>query len=171
MQARIGFSLLLFWLMTGVALAHGPTHQEVVEQITIDAPPAKVWAAIKDFGDVESLLPMVERSESAGGNEPGATRTLYLKGGGELHEVLKRYEPDRMRYAYRIPMATHDVHVLPVSNYSSTLSVDPAGQGHSLVTWKGAFYRGYMNNNPPPSSTTRPRSLPSRGSTRRPLRI
>jgi hypothetical protein len=38
---------------------------------------------------------------------------------------------------------------LPVTNYSSTIKVSAAG-GKSTVEWRGAFYRGYPNNNPPP---------------------
>ena len=39
--------------------------------------------------------------------------------------------------------------VLPVKNYSSMLSVKGEGD-KSTVEWKGAFYRGFLNNNPPP---------------------
>ncbi|MGN1285302.1 MAG: SRPBCC family protein, partial [Bradyrhizobium sp.] len=40
--------------------------------------------------------------------------------------------------------------VLPVTNYSSTLSVSPAPGGKSKLEWAGAFYRGFPNNDPPP---------------------
>ena len=39
--------------------------------------------------------------------------------------------------------------MLPVNNYSSTISVAAQGANASKVTWRGAFYRGFMNNNPP----------------------
>jgi hypothetical protein len=42
------------------------------------------------------------------------------------------------------------VKVLPVTNYSSTITVTPAEGGKSTVEWRGAFYRGYPNNDPPP---------------------
>jgi hypothetical protein len=35
--------------MVGTASAHGPTRQKVRESIEINAPPAKVWAAIGTF--------------------------------------------------------------------------------------------------------------------------
>ncbi len=38
---------------------------------------------------------------------------------------------------------------LPVSNYSSSIRVSGEG-AKSTVEWKGAFYRGYVNNDPPP---------------------
>jgi hypothetical protein len=36
-----------------------------------------------------------------------------------------------------------------VTNYTSTIQVTPEGN-KSTVEWRGAFYRGYPNNNPPP---------------------
>jgi hypothetical protein len=42
-----------------------------------------------------------------------------------------------------------DVKVLPITNYSSTISVKDAG-GKATVEWKGAYYRGFVNNDPPP---------------------
>ncbi len=53
-----------------------------------------------------------------------------------------------MTYSYRIDEV--DVKVLPVTNYSSTIIVLPDGDGKSKVEWRGAFYRGYPNDNPPP---------------------
>ena len=48
---------------------------------------------------------------------------------------------------YRITKV--DVKTLPVNDYSSTIEVEGDG-AKSKVTWRGAFYRGYMNNDPPP---------------------
>ena len=42
--------------------------------------------------------------------------------------------------------------VLPVTNYASTLCVNDEG-GKAKVVWKGGFYRGYPNNNPPAGQT------------------
>ena len=36
-----------------------------------------------------------------------------------------------------------------MNNYSSSISVKGEGD-KSTVEWKGAFYRGFMNNDPPP---------------------
>jgi hypothetical protein len=43
------------------------------------------------------------------------------------------------------------VKVLPVTNYSATIAVLPAEGGKSKVEWRGAFYRGFPNNDPPPA--------------------
>lgn len=42
-----------------------------------------------------------------------------------------------MSYSYRIDKV--DVKVLPVNNYSSTITVVPAEGGKSTVEWRGAF--------------------------------
>ncbi|MFK4507421.1 SRPBCC family protein [Bradyrhizobium daqingense] len=127
--------------------AHGPTRQKVRESIEISAPPAKVWAAISNFQDM-SWLPIVTKTEGQKGNEVGATRTLTLTGGPTVEEELYKYEPDMQSYSYRITKV--DVKVLPVTNYSSTLTVSPAPDGKAKLEWAGAFYRGYPNNDPPP---------------------
>jgi len=130
-----------------LALAHGPSRQKVVETVEINAPAAKVWAKIGNFQDM-SWHPAIEKTEGQGGNEKGATRKLTLKGGATIEETLEKHDDQEMSYFYRI--ANVDVKVLPVTNYSSWLSVKPGEGGKSTVEWKGAFYRGYPNNDPPP---------------------
>lgn len=128
--------------------AHGPSRQKLTESIEIGAPPAKVWAAIADFHDM-SWLPGVAKTTGTGGNEPDvAKRQLTLDNGATIDESLYKYDAAEMSYSYRID--TVDVKVLPVNNYSATLIVLPAEGGKSKVEWRGAFYRGYPNNDPPP---------------------
>ena len=130
------------------ASAHGPTRQKVTETINIEASAEAVWEIIKDFGVAHTWLPMVQDTESDGGNEPGATRVLTLAPDVKVYETLKSYDASKMMYKYKIPVATHDVKILPVNNYSSTISVEADGE-NCIVSWKGAFYRGYPNNDPP----------------------
>ena len=76
-----------------------------------------------------------------------AKRKLTLKNGGVIEELLTKYDADGKLLSYKIDAV--DVKVLPVNNYASTISVKEDG-GKSVVEWKGAFYRGFMNNDPPP---------------------
>ncbi|WGR92054.1 SRPBCC family protein [Bradyrhizobium sp. ISRA443] len=131
----------------GAAWAHGPTRRKVQESIEIDAPQAKVWAVIGNFQDM-SWLAGVSKTEGDKGNEIGATRRLTLTQGATIDEELYKYDADMMSYSYRITAV--DVKVLPVTNYSSTLTVSPAPDGKAKLEWAGAFYRGYPNNDPPP---------------------
>jgi Polyketide cyclase / dehydrase and lipid transport len=136
-------------LSASAALAHGPTRKKHIEAIEINAPAAKVWERISKFDDM-SWHPVVARTEGKGGNEKGATRKLILQGDGTatIDEELDKYDAAKMTYSYRITNV--DVKVLPVTNYSSTITIMENGEGKSKVEWKGAFYRGYPNNDPPP---------------------
>jgi hypothetical protein len=149
--ARLAMLASVFCLFAAeAALAHGPTRKKVQESIDIDALPAAVWAVVGDFQSAHVWLPMVTASSGEGGNSEDATRTLVLvDGAGEVHEELQRYDDERMMLKYRIPLATHDIEVFPVANYSSTITVRANDSGGSTVIWKGAFYRGWMKNDPP----------------------
>lgn len=127
--------------------AHGPTRQKVVVKTTVAAPPAEVWAAIGNFQDM-SWHPVVHATRGENGNEIDATRVLTLgeEGGPTIAEVLYKFSNEKMSYSYRITAV--EVEVLPVTNYSAHITVRPSGAG-SEIEWKGAFYRGYPNNDPP----------------------
>ena len=127
------------------SVAHGPTRQKVVETIRIAAPASAVWARIKNYDALKDWHPAVATSPADQGNKEGSVREVTLKGGGTLVETLERYDDAAMRYSYRIK----DGSALPVTNYTSTISV--SGDATSaVVEWRGAFYRGYPNNDPPP---------------------
>ena len=127
------------------AAAHGPTRQKVVETITIDAPAASVWALIKDFSALKNWHPAVAESNASQGNNVDSVRIVKIKGGGELEETLETHDDGQMKYSYRAKNGG----ALPVTNYTSTIRVTADG-AKSIVEWRGAFYRGYPNNDPPP---------------------
>jgi Polyketide cyclase / dehydrase and lipid transport len=129
----------------GPAAAHGPTRQKVVETIAIDAPAAKVWQVIGSFAALKDWHPAIAESPADKGNDEGSVRQLKLKNGGALTETLESYDATAMKYSYR----AKDGGALPVTNYTSTISVKGDGD-KSVVEWRGAFYRAYPNNNPPP---------------------
>lgn len=132
--------------LAGAAHAHGPTRQKTTQTIDINAPADKVWAVVGNFQDA-SWIPVVEKTEGTGGNDKGATRKLTLKGGGTVEEELDTLDAAGMQLHYRITNV--DVKVLPVNNYSSKITVKGDG-AKTTVSWMGAFYRGYPNNDPPP---------------------
>jgi carbon monoxide dehydrogenase subunit G len=135
----------LFAVAAAPAGAHGPTRQKVIEKIEIAAPPAAVWVKIKNFDALKDWHPAVQASPADKGNTEGSVRQVSLKGGGALVETLEGYDDANMKYNYR----AKDGGALPVTNYTSTITVTAAGSG-SLVEWRGAFYRGHPGNEPPP---------------------
>lgn len=144
MKHWIAFGLLA--ACAGGSVAHGPSRQKVVEKVTIEAPAEAVWARIRDFDALAQWHPAVAASPADRGNAVGSVRTLALKGGGQLVEALERWDEAQMRYSYR----AKDGGALPVTNYSSTIQVTAEGPGRAAVEWRGAFYRGFPNNDPPP---------------------
>ena len=146
MLKRLALAVALLGLMPALASAHGPSRQKVVSSIEINAPLEKVWAVIGKFQDM-SWHPAFEKTEGTGDNAPGATRKLTLKGGATIEEKLIKHSDEEKSYAYEITNV--DVKVVPVSNYSSTIGAKGTAE-KTIVEWKGAFYRGYVNNDPPP---------------------
>lgn len=131
-----------------VAFAHGASRLKETESIEINAAAAKVWKVIGNFHDM-SWLPGVVSTTGPGDNTPNvAKRTITLKGGATVDETLYKYDASAMSYSYAIDKV--DLKVLPVTNYSSTLVVLPDGD-KSKVEWRGAFFRGDPNFNPPPN--------------------
>jgi Polyketide cyclase / dehydrase and lipid transport len=134
MLKRLALAVALLGLLPTVASAHGPSRQKVTETIEINAPADKVWA--------------VAKTEGAGANDPAtATRKLTLGNGGTIDEKLNKYDAAAKSMSYEITAV--DVKVVPVTNYTATISVSGTGD-KSTVEWKSAFYRGYVNNDPPP---------------------
>ncbi|CAN7438690.1 SRPBCC family protein [Variovorax paradoxus] len=147
-SGRRALSVLLASILLAASApsqAHGPTRQKVSEKVTIEAPADAVWAKIKNFNALKDWHPAVADSAADKGNAEGSVRTVKLKDGGMLVETLEGYDEAKMKYNYR----AKDGGALPVTNYTSVLSVVADG-GKSVVEWRGAFYRGYPNNDPPP---------------------
>lgn len=158
MKKNLLFLPVLMFSFASAVNAHGPVRQKADEEITINAPAAKVWGIIKDYGDM-SWLPAVKSTTADKGNEKGSVRVLTLQDGGTITEELKKYDADKMTYAYKITdmsiakTITHagkeeKVPALPVDNYSANIEVEAKGDT-SVVTWHGAYYRAYTNNEPP----------------------
>jgi len=140
--------LVILCLAPATVSAHGPTRQKITLSTDVAASPDEVWKVIGNFQDM-SWHPAVFSTTGEGGNEIDATRVLTLgeEGGPTISEILYKYSDEKRSYSYRITAV--EVSVLPVTNYSSHLTVTPNENGGSHIEWKGAFYRGYPNNDPP----------------------
>lgn len=145
--AIIALGLMVF-LTAGHAQAHGPSRLKIVKTIDIAAPVDKVWAIVADFDKINTWLPAVEKVDATGGNTPNvAKRVLHLKNGGVIEEALTRYNAPGHTFSYEIDKV--EPQVLPVRDYASTMVVEANPAGGTTVEWRGAFYRYWMNLNPP----------------------
>ncbi|GJD94137.1 SRPBCC family protein [Methylobacterium iners] len=105
---------------------------DVVKTLDVVAPPAKVWATVGDFCGIGTWHPAIEKC-ALSTKDGQSLRTLSLKGGGTIVESQVSRDEAGMAYTYTIVDGP-----LPVSDYTSTLSVAPSGSGAKL-TWKGGF--------------------------------
>lgn len=146
MRAVSAFIIMLAASLAATfAHAHGPTRQKAFESITIKASPEAVWDKVGDFTKLHGWHPAVESSSTTNRSEVGSVRTLNLKGGGQVIETLESIDPAAKKFSYR----AKDGGALPVTNYSSNMTVKAGEGGTTVVEWRGAFYRKYMNNDPP----------------------
>jgi len=144
-------ALLALAILPLSAIAHGPSPQKVEKTITIKASPAKVWALIKDFGNMQTWNPNItaektEQKKDENG-DMATFATLTLKSGGDIVEKLRGADDAAMKLRYEI-----DSGVAPVADYNSFMIVTAGpGAGESTVTWVGRFYRTYKLNPPIPA--------------------
>jgi carbon monoxide dehydrogenase subunit G len=127
------------------AFAHGPTPQKVEKTVVIKAAPAKVWAMVKDFGNMQAWHPAIASTKLEKKGEE-THRTLTLKSGGDINEKLRSADDASMKLKYEITGG-----VAPVADYNAVMTVTAGpGAGESTVTWVGRFYRTYKLNPPIP---------------------
>ncbi|EOD78885.1 hypothetical protein D515_02392 [Grimontia indica] len=120
----------------------------VTETVIIDAPAKEVWDKAISFDGLDSWIPGITKNELVSGvpNEAGAVRKLYVDD-ASLTEELMGIDNKTMTLNYRI--IKENVDLLPVTHYTSTISVVSKGDNVSEVSWSGEFYRGFPESNPP----------------------
>ena len=121
---------------------------EIFHSIQINAPADEVWAMAGDFGGIQRWAPGTESSRLIvrNRNETGAIRLLRRRSDGtQVTEKLLDYDPANRRMAY-----TYVDGVVRAADYYSELVVKDAGNGRSVVEWRGRFKRlAYWTDNPP----------------------
>ena len=144
------FIILSLNTLTKDVFSHGPTRQKLKESITIKAKPDEVWNVIKDFGKINTWHPSISKVDSDGKNENGSIRTIYYspRNNTPIKQKLESYNAEKMMYKTSITEV--DIKSFPVSTYTANISVKKNDDGTTTVLWKGAFYRAYVNNDPPP---------------------
>ena len=142
MMQTIAFAALATMSVTSFAAA--PV-LNVSKQVTIDASADKVWEQIKNFDGLNTWHPAVATDAIVSGknNEVGAERLLTLKDGGTIKEKLLAFDAKSHTFKYSILEG-----VLPVSDYTSTVTVKSEGKDKSTVTWSGSFKRKDTSDKP-----------------------
>lgn len=146
MKKHLGVLALFAMGVSGSALGDPPKPLSVTETIEINAPVAKVWAAIKDYDGLTNWHPGFAKDEIVKGtnNTPGAVRALTIKDGPTFTEELLAFSEKDHSYQYKIIESP-----LPLQDYVSTISVKAGMEGTTVVTWVGKFKRKNPADNPP----------------------
>jgi mxaD protein len=141
--SALAFSLVLPY----ASHAKGAKGLKVSESVEIKATPAMVWEKVGDFGDLGAWHPAIKTTQILSGEngKAGAVRLLTLQDGGTVKETLLSFDPKKMRYSYNIVES-----VLPVSGYTSVITVGKSGKDLCKVTWSGEFKRKDVSENPAP---------------------
>jgi mxaD protein len=135
------YSLLVASLLVGAtfnAVADEAKILSAHEEVTINAPAAKVWSTVSNFNDLGAWHPAIKKTEIVTGtnNKVGAERLLTLQDGGTIKEKLLAYSAKKQTFKYSIIEG-----VLPVTSYASTVTVKAQGKDKTLVVWQGSFKR------------------------------
>lgn len=135
------FSLLLASMLISTTFnvfADEAKNLKVHEEVSIDAPSAKVWEIVSNFNDLGAWHPAVKTTEIVTGenNKVGAERLLTLQDGGTIKEKLLKYNAKAKTFKYSIIEG-----VLPVTSYVSSVTVKQVGKNKSIVVWDGTFKR------------------------------
>ena len=128
-------SALLLSCIAGTAFAAGGNLLSVTEKVDLAAPPAKVWAAIREFNGWQGWHPAIAGTEitKGKGNAKGTVRVLTTKDGARITEELLAYDARAQSYRYRITESP-----LPVDDYVSSISVKKHKNGATVV-WTSKF--------------------------------
>jgi mxaD protein len=148
MKSAIVAGLAALVVSSGALAALKPL--SVTETVDIKAPPAKVWAASKDFDSLHKWHPGFAKDELTKGknNTVGTVRALTIKDGPTFTEELLAFDEAGHTYKYRIIESP-----LPLAGYVATFKVAPGKDGGTQVTWSANFTRKNPSDNPPDGET------------------
>ncbi len=123
---------------TAAALACFATAQaaEVTQSVTTTASPKAVWALVGPFDGIAGWLPGAASSPADKGDTVGSVRVITLKAPG--NPTVKEKLTAHKAHSYSYAILEVDPKVLPVTGYTSTISVVKDGTG-SKVTWQSHF--------------------------------
>lgn len=144
LRSLAGCVLVLGLLLPGFAAAHGPSRLKTEQSVTLAAPVDEVWAVVGDFADM-GWYPGVASVEATG-SEKGATRTRTMQDGTVIEEELLKLDP--AKHAISVRFVNDNLDVVTATNYASHITLTDR-DGKTELVWKGAFYRGFPNNDPP----------------------
>ena len=128
---KLAFTMIL---SSFVAVTHadmyGMGKLNVSRSVVVNHDPGVVWETAGGFFALDEWHPAVADVLV---KEGGMVRILILGNGAEVHERLLEYK-DRNSYTYSIFKGPW-----PITDYVSTVGIEPFGNGATRVTWSSTF--------------------------------
>ena len=134
------FAVIL--LFPGLIFAHGPTRQKVTESVTIKGEISEAWELVSDLRNIGQWHSMYKSIEKEG--EDPQPIFMFSRESGVVQILTLDSEKKLFKYRLKKPGE------LSVNNYSARLRLEEGDSGRIKITYKGAFYRKFLNNDPPP---------------------
>jgi hypothetical protein len=107
--------------------------ESVTKSVDVNGTPAQVWAAIGPFCSIQDWHPAIGKCTTDGKTPP--TRTLVTKDGKATFVETQTARDDKDHtYSYAIKSSP-----LPLSDYKSTIKVEPKGKDMATITWNSTF--------------------------------
>src|SRR5260221_1253954 len=110
----------------------------LMRSAVIDAPPAAVWALLRDFNSHERWHPAIDKSRMEAGEAAdlvGGIRAFTLKDGGFLREQLISLSDREMSLTYCLLEAP-----IPLQGYVARMQLRPVTDGdRSFLLWESSF--------------------------------
>ncbi|WP_327085706.1 SRPBCC family protein [Nonomuraea sp. NBC_01738] len=110
---------------------------ELSMNMTVNAPPEKVWALLRDFNGLGGWHPAMPHSVIEDGRdaeEVGAVRRFANPDGSVIRERLTGFSDAERRYSYALEESA-----LPVRDLTGVLAVAPADTGGAVIAWSLSF--------------------------------
>jgi hypothetical protein len=108
---------------------------EVKVSQAVNAPAARVWELLGDFGGVAKWGGSMLQSCQVEGSGVGAVRTIGLPGGMSIQERCEGYDDAGRAMTYSIIGKSP----IPIRDYVSTCRIVETGAGQCRVDWQGRF--------------------------------
>ena len=104
----------------------------------INAPAARVWALVRDFGALDQWFPFVshcELKDQATAGQVGAVRVNTVAGGALIEETLLALSDRDRRIEYALTKGD-----VPTTDYSATLTIhEVTADGRAYADWTARF--------------------------------
>ena len=146
--------LISIFLIPSLVLAHGPSRQKVTQEIEVNASAESIWKIVGEFCSIQDWHPGIKSCTSDNGTTVKSVRTIELENGEKINEVLYKHDKDNKRIQYGMQELEEGrvIDGLPIATHGSTITITESN-GISKVQWKGAFYRSFPGQQPPPELT------------------